>query len=91
MGNLTGRMPTKSFLSDVQKSLDKSQENLILLIDDSTTNLTYVGQAEIGSTTASSVWQIFRLDELSGLSLKWADSTDQFNKIWDDRASYNYG
>lgn len=90
MGNLHGRMPTKGFLSDVQDSLDKSQENYTLLVDEVSGTISYIGQAPIGSATSSSVWQIFKLDSSSGLTLKWADSTDAFSKIWDDRATYSY-
>ncbi len=53
-------------------------------------DITYVGQAAIGSLTSSAVWQIKKLDETSGSIITWADGDDSFDNIWDNRASLTY-
>lgn len=58
-------------------------------IDDSGA-YTYVGKAVSGSSTASAVWQIQRLDESSGLVILFADGDTLFNNVWDNRVSLSY-
>lgn len=59
------------------------------LIDDSTPNVTYVGQAVPGTATSAASWQIKKIDETSGVAITWADSGD-FTQIWDNRAGLVY-
>lgn len=57
------------------------------------TNLQYLGKAQIGSATSASEWQIqkFTYDGSDNLTdIQWADATDDFTKVWDDRATYTY-
>jgi hypothetical protein len=62
-----------------------------LILDDTTTaNVTYVCKAKVGSSAASSVWQIMRIDETSGLVITWADGDTLFNNIAANRASLSY-
>ena len=58
--------------------------------EDSVNN--YIGEAPTGSATSSPVWRIYRLQSTGTASLnkKWADGSDLFNKVWDDRATYTY-
>lgn len=51
--------------------------------------LTYIGNAPIGSATSAAVWQIKRL-ETPGLTKLWADGNDNFDNVWDNRASLSY-
>jgi hypothetical protein len=53
-------------------------------------NLTYIGNAIIGSSEASAVWQIKRLDATTGLIKLWSGGTDAFDKVWDNRESGSY-
>ena len=66
--------------------------NLTLQMDDNGSGITYVGEAEIGTSTASATWRIKMLDESGDpeLIIKWADGDDEFDNIWDDRASLTY-
>lgn len=52
---------------------------------------TYIGKADPGSVESAAVWQIQRLT-VSGTvtSIEWADGNDEFNNVWDDRASLTY-
>lgn len=57
----------------------------LLLDDTTTTNVTYVGKAAIGSATSASVWQIQKIDETSGMVITWG-GTGAFDQEWDERA-----
>lgn len=59
-------------------------------LDDSTTNITYIGTAPTATATSDNKWQIKKLDETSGLIITWADGDTKFNNVWDDRASLTY-
>ncbi len=59
------------------------------LDDTSTANVIYVGNALVGSLTASAVWQIKKVDQTTGLVITWAGSA-AFNQIWDNRTSLSY-
>lgn len=57
------------------------------LLDDTTTsNVTYIGNAPIGTATSAASWQIQKLDETTGLVRTWA-GTGTFNQVWDNRAT----
>jgi hypothetical protein len=58
-----------------------------IMIDEVNANLTYIGKAEPGTPLSSSLWQIITITPTGVLS---ADGTDEFIKIWNDRASYSY-
>ena len=54
----------------------------------------YVGEASFNSATSEPVWRIIKLT-YSGtdnkvLTLTYADGDDEFNNVWDDRASLSY-
>jgi len=55
-------------------------------------DITYVGKAARSSATDVAVWQIKRINEVDAntTDVEWADGVDNFNKIWDDRATYSY-
>lgn len=54
----------------------------------------YKGMAQIGTAVTDARWQIKKtiVDETTGtvVSVTWADSTDEFIKVWNDRATYTY-
>lgn len=62
---------------------------------DDTGTYVYVGTAPCGTATSSSVWQIKRIDSSTG-DILWAKASgdsvgnSNFDKCWDDRASYTY-
>lgn len=60
-----------------------------LLDDYTTTNVTYVGKAAIGSASSSAVWQIQKIDETTGMSITWADNAG-FTQVWDNRVGLVY-
>jgi hypothetical protein len=62
-----------------------------LRIDEVSASVTYIGEAAFGSSEASAVWRIFKLS-VSGTvtSMTWADGNDEFDNIWNNRASLSY-
>lgn len=78
----------------IEENTAKLATDYAIVLDDvTTTNVTYVGKAPIGSATSSAVWQIKRLDE-SGtpntLVIKYADGDALYNNVWDNRSALTY-
>jgi len=67
-----------------------SSNNLTTLIDEASSTVTYIGKAIYGSSTASAVWSISKMDTSSGTNIKWADGNGYFDNIWNNRAIYTY-
>lgn len=55
-----------------------------------TTTLAYFGQASVGASESSSVWQIQKLDFTTGVVITYAGGSDSFTNVWASRASYTY-
>lgn len=71
-----------------------SSEYATRVDDATTTNITYVGKAPIGSAAASAVWQIMRIDNTNSPEttiVTWADSDANFDNVWSNRTSLTYG
>lgn len=52
---------------------------------------TYVGEALPGTTTSEAKWRIKRIEEIGDdYNILWASGTAEFDKIWDNRASFSY-
>jgi hypothetical protein len=62
------------------------------LIDDASATVSYVGKAQPGTLPSSQFWQIFKIDtSVSPLTdIEWASGNAKFDKVWDDRTTYNY-
>lgn len=78
----------------LEEALLEKNKNYAILIDDvSTTSMTYIGKANIGSATSAAGWQIQRMDE-SGTPtttvIKWANGNDGFSNVWNNRTSLTY-
>ncbi len=58
----------------------------LILDETTTTSVTYVGKAALGSATSAAVWQIQKIDESSGLVITWG-GTGTFDQVWDNRAT----
>lgn len=65
--------------------------NFTTKIDSVDVNTTYIGIAQIGTPTSDPSWQIKKISTVSTIStIAWADGTDAFSKVWDDRTSFSY-
>lgn len=61
---------------------------------DISNNPIFIGEAEPGTATNESGWRVRKITyDGSGnaIRVEWASSTDDFDKIWDQRATYVYG
>lgn len=53
----------------------------------------YIGQAQPGTLTSATGWRIQKYTYDANFALtdvEWAEGTNAFDKIWDDRATYTY-
>ena len=66
--------------------------NTVLRFDGEDSTYNYVGEAPIGLATSGSGWRIYRLHNTGTASLvkAWADGSDNFDKVWDNRVGYSY-
>lgn len=61
------------------------------LIDEASGTVTYVGEANPGTATATAEWRIQKIDTSANpISVKWADGNTSFDNVWDNRASLSY-
>ena len=67
------------------------EEKYITKLDTSTSNFTYIGKASINSIDSNPVWQIKLINEsISPTTILFAEGTEDFINIWDNRLSYTY-
>jgi len=54
--------------------------------------LIYKGEAQPGTATSASHWRISKMfySGENQTDVKWAEGTNEFNKIWDNRTTYSY-
>lgn len=78
----------------VDASVSIAEGNYTLLLDyNSGSSPVYIGEAEPGTSTSEAKWRIRKIEyDANGnpISVKWADGTNSFTKVWDDRATYTY-
>lgn len=66
------------------------QSNYTTLLDDQGA-VSYVGKAALNSSTNTPVWQIRKISQNGTvLSILYAEGNDNFDNVWDDRASLVY-
>lgn len=60
-------------------------------VDDASPTITYVGEASINSSESSAVWRIKKLETIGTVfKVTWANGSQAFNNVWDDRLSLTY-
>tara|TARA_B110000211_G_scaffold231137_2_gene292133 strand:- start:5085 stop:6164 length:1080 start_codon:yes stop_codon:yes gene_type:complete len=79
-------------INNIKIELEMQYDKLIDEQVDGTTSFTYIGEAIPGGTAATAVWRIKRVGEYANnlTEILWANDTDEFNKIWDNRITYVY-
>lgn len=76
--------------SDTQGSITPS--NPILLVDNQSSSLIYIGEAEINTAKTEAKWQIKKVEIIgTETSITFADADDKYDNIWNDRGSLIYG
>ncbi len=90
--------PTTKRLKVLQSALSSSVDSVTVettkyttQIDEASSTITYIGKATIGSATSSAVWQIQKISVSGNVtSFEFADGDDNFDNIFDNRASLSY-
>ena len=60
-------------------------------IDSATSSITYVGKAKMGEETDEASWQIMKIEESGTVtSFTFADGDEEYDNVWDDRATLDY-
>ena len=77
-----------AFINNIILGLDMQYNKLVDVVG----TYTYIGEALPGTATSSATWRIKRIETLSGgdLNILWASGSSDFNKIWNNRASFAY-
>ncbi len=67
-----------------------SFKNKLLQVD-TVGSTTYIGYAVPGTLTSAATWSIKKIVETANdVSITWADGSDSFDNIWDDRLILTY-
>ncbi len=70
-----------------------NQQQYTMVIEYSGENPVYIGEAKAGTLKAGIGWRVKKLtyDGSNVTDVNYADDSINFDKIWDDRADYEYG
>jgi hypothetical protein len=72
-------------------SVSSTDTTYSIRVDDASSTVTYVGEAQTGSSELSAVWRIKKLTTTGTvLSIEWADGNQQFDNVWTNRATLSY-
>lgn len=62
-----------------------------LIVDEANSTITYIGETKPGSSSATALWRIKRIEEIgTTTTITFADGDDLFDNIWDNRTSLTY-
>jgi len=59
-----------------------------LIVDDSVSGIIYLGEGLYGALTSEAKWKIKKIDLSSGVVIKCA--SEDYDQVWNDRASLTY-
>lgn len=63
----------------------------IILVDESSSTVTYIGFASPGTATSESYWRIMKVDSSSNpTQILYAGGDAGYKNVWNDRASLSY-
>ncbi len=69
-----------------------ANQETVTLVDTSSTDYIYIGSALPGSLSSESKWRIQRVDlTTSEIKILYANESQDFTNVWDNRASLIYG
>lgn len=88
--------PTREDQSAIEVVVGKiginANQETITLIDTALSSIIYLGFAPPSSLPSEAVWRIQKIDlTTSEIKILFADSDQNFDNIWDNRASLVYG
>jgi hypothetical protein len=71
---------------------EAESRQLITLADTASSDFIYIGTAALGALKSQAVWRIQRVDlRTSLIEILFADSTEDFTNVWDNRVGLVYG
>lgn len=63
-----------------------------LITDVASASITYIGEAAIGVLQSAPFWRIRKLTTTGNIVVTtWADINEEYDNVWNDRASLTYG
>lgn len=80
-------------LDDVLTALndDKQDKRLTVRLDEVSDTLFYVGKAGIGRTNSDANWLIIRYTTVGNVLMsEYANGSENFDQVWNDRATLTY-
>ena len=79
-------------INNIKIELEMQYDKLIDEQVSGSTTYTYIGEASPGGQANNAVWRIKRVGEYANnlTEILWANDTDAFDKVWDDRITYTY-
>lgn len=81
-----------SIISAIRIELEMQYDKLVDEQISGSDTFTYIGEAAPGGSANTAEWRIKLVSEYSNgyISILWANNTEAFDKIWDDRGTYTY-
>lgn len=80
----------ESFLSILDRLRAELEVMYDKLVDEDGT-ITYIGEAEPGSSRSDNVWRIKRVEEINNdIEILWAEGSAAFDKNWENRKNYQF-
>lgn len=77
--------------NDFNTILQEDASNFTTKIDSADAATTYIGKALLGTVTSDNKWQIKKISvDENVTTISFANGDDDFNQIWDNRASLTY-
>lgn len=94
-GTVATNVLTLTYNTASMNNTDKLQiyydapDDAVIIDETSSTTYTYFGFAVPATATSAAKWKVKRLTN-STSTFTWADGDDQYDNIWDNRASLSY-
>lgn len=61
------------------------------IIDEASATVTYIGEAVPSATVSQPLWRIKKIDSTTNpTTIYFADANDDFDNVWNDRATLTY-
>lgn len=61
------------------------------IIDEASATITYIGEAVPSATVSQPLWRIKKIDSTTNpTTIYFADADDDFDNVWNDRATLTY-
>jgi len=61
------------------------------IIDEASATVAYIGEAVPSATVSQALWRIKKIDSTTNpTTIYFADANDNFDNVWNDRASLTY-